>query len=716
MEKLRYTIPKTLYKKTIWAELAAAAVTAAGLIMCACDMFGFGYTLAEAFSGGIGGGMINVWNAIADAFGNQDYVILPSFEGASGSSGLFITLCLVLTITFAFLIARSGRAWPFLIFAIPPAIINTVFGLPLRVDSCAVLCIGIVTSILIVRHGTEGLLKNLFFMTTVIIAAAGIISIPAVSKSTEAPLPVASLRTDVASLAENMYYGRNPLKSGELTGGQRESGYETALEITMSAPHSTYLRGFIGDTYRGDRWDTLSNSLYYSRRNLMYWLKQSGFNAFGQTSQVKSLVGTEEDDEQNGTISIKTEKADARYAYIPYEIEGEVEGTRTWGGSFMTAGKFGRLTEYSYAAGDNSVKDWTETAARIFTQEDTENEEKIQAYLISESYYNQYVYQNYRYVSAADRELINDFLGGSGDQTKGHVDYKTAIENIKTYLKDNYIYTEDIGKEGDGAGSMLETFFESKKGYDVHFATAAVLMFRYYGIPARYAEGYLVTPEDAENMESGEPYELPLSRAHAWPEIYIDGVGFVPVEVSPDYIGLMEEADMNVGISNSSLVREFDEEINDDTQGRYEIGGDDALSLNTDIATIVLCILAAIVIGSLLTAISKKVWQRAKTYCRRRKIFMKAPPKMAVSAIYDFMESKDYPVKEEIVRLGNKAAYSRFPMTEKDRKTMLEYMKDAKKEKKEDEKNRGKESNNTDYAGHSDDNDSRLRRGRHIVG
>lgn len=51
---------------------------------------------------------------------------------------------------------------------------------------------------------------------------------------------------------------------------------------------------------------------------------------------------------------------------------------------------------------------------------------------------------------------------------------------------------------------------ETGKGYDVQFATAATLMFRYYGIPARYAEGYLLTPEDAEKMKAGEGYDLPL--------------------------------------------------------------------------------------------------------------------------------------------------------------------------------------------------------------
>ena len=62
------------------------------------------------------------------------------------------------------------------------------------------------------------------------------------------------------------------------------------------------------------------------------------------------------------------------------------------------------------------------------------------------------------------------------------------------------IYTEDLKEDGDEAGSMLETFFSSKKGYDVHFATAAVLMFRYYGIPARYAEGYQMCIRDRSGI------------------------------------------------------------------------------------------------------------------------------------------------------------------------------------------------------------------------
>ena len=65
----------------------------------------------------------------------------------------------------------------------------------------------------------------------------------------------------------------------------------------------------------------------------------------------------------------------------------------------------------------------------------------------------------------------------------------------------------------------LRPFSARRRDMTYTFATAAVLMFRYYGIPARYAEGYLVTPKDAKDMEEGQPYELPMERAHAWPDI-----------------------------------------------------------------------------------------------------------------------------------------------------------------------------------------------------
>lgn len=43
---------------------------------------------------------------------------------------------------------------------------------------------------------------------------------------------------------------------------------------------------------------------------------------------------------------------------------------------------------------------------------------------------------------------------------------------------------------GSGVDFVLNFLDGTRKGYSVHYATAAAMMFRYYGIPARYVEGF----------------------------------------------------------------------------------------------------------------------------------------------------------------------------------------------------------------------------------
>ena len=61
-------------------------------------------------------------------------------------------------------------------------------------------------------------------------------------------------------------------------------------------------------------------------------------------------------------------------------------------------------------------------------------------------------------------------------------------------------------------------------------------MFRYYGIPARYVEGYLITTDAAKKMQPGKKRTIRSDEQHAWPEIYIDGVSWVPIKVCTKYL------------------------------------------------------------------------------------------------------------------------------------------------------------------------------------
>ncbi|MBQ9347973.1 MAG: transglutaminase domain-containing protein, partial [Oscillibacter sp.] len=108
-------------------------------------------------------------------------------------------------------------------------------------------------------------------------------------------------------------------------------------------------------------------------------------------------------------------------------------------------------------------------------------------------------------------------------------------------------------------------------GYCQHFAAAAVLMYRLYGVPARYAAGYAALPssfapvygDEAEiGAENGETEGGPIAwyaritdrAAHAWAEIFLDGYGWTPVEVTP------ASADSAAGTQAAASYPGFDQE------------------------------------------------------------------------------------------------------------------------------------------------------------
>lgn len=133
------------------------------------------------------------------------------------------------------------------------------------------------------------------------------------------------------------------------------------------------------------------------------------------------------------------------------------------------------------------------------------------------------------------------------------------VQEIRRMFLEEYTYTLAPGKVPEGMDGVEYFLTENKRGYCVYFASAATLIFRMAGIPSRYVEGYVVTPDMAkinrrENVSvqrkiSGEMVEeeinyvtvtVPDNKAHAWVEIYIAGYGWIPVEVTPGYYSARE--------------------------------------------------------------------------------------------------------------------------------------------------------------------------------
>ncbi|MCM1272041.1 MAG: transglutaminase-like domain-containing protein [Clostridium sp.] len=127
------------------------------------------------------------------------------------------------------------------------------------------------------------------------------------------------------------------------------------------------------------------------------------------------------------------------------------------------------------------------------------------------------------------------------------------IEAIIEYYQENIPYTIRPGRTPRNADFINYFLQDNKKGYCAHYASAAVLMFRYMGIPARYVEGYAIDYSQmangdlVENAEYADYYdgyseigETALIRvnvtdadAHAWVEVYTSTKGWHVVDVTP---------------------------------------------------------------------------------------------------------------------------------------------------------------------------------------
>jgi transglutaminase-like putative cysteine protease len=100
--------------------------------------------------------------------------------------------------------------------------------------------------------------------------------------------------------------------------------------------------------------------------------------------------------------------------------------------------------------------------------------------------------------------------------------------------------TRWLGREGiyslrsrhAGADDPTAHFlFGDRTGYCVHFAHAAVYLMRSLGISSRVATGYMV-PESSRR--GGSAILIAGQNSHAWPEMYLEGVGWVVVDVVPE--------------------------------------------------------------------------------------------------------------------------------------------------------------------------------------
>jgi len=108
------------------------------------------------------------------------------------------------------------------------------------------------------------------------------------------------------------------------------------------------------------------------------------------------------------------------------------------------------------------------------------------------------------------------------------------VTALVSYLQQNYRYSLQVGHAQAGIDPVDQFLFRDHFGYCEQFASAATLMLRSLGIPARLVTGYATGDYDPVLNQA-----IVRERdAHAWVEAWFPGDGWVPVDPTPGFSGL----------------------------------------------------------------------------------------------------------------------------------------------------------------------------------
>ncbi len=295
-----------------------------------------------------------------------------------------------------------------------------------------------------------------------------------------------------------------------------------------------YLKDFEGMNYRNGEWvsgDSQLRSYCISDdmdeeqvTHIRRMLNEEGYGFFA------SRTGSQESSEKTPLqYTIRYHKLDRDAYPLPYFPDtGEMRDSDLAGDVLVEKGLLRRKVEFSAPGGSVfSREDIGELSYRAIPQESEELWNWYDSYVLRR-YLS--VPQSLAGVFAASRSMTGpDAYQGISRINRERLD--TAYR-VAAFLR-RYEYSLDLDELDKGTDPVEYFLTEGHEGYCVHFASAGVLILRAIGVPARYAEGYLLKRQAFLEGEDGVYTAVVLDRnRHAWAEIYLNHVGWIPIEMT----------------------------------------------------------------------------------------------------------------------------------------------------------------------------------------
>ncbi|MCR4604817.1 MAG: transglutaminase-like domain-containing protein [Eubacterium sp.] len=359
----------------------------------------------------------------------------------------------------------------------------------------------------------------------------------------------------------NMYPNTGGLSSGVLGGvNSVQLDYETDLKVTL-VPYDTkriYLRSFTGAWY----WPFENRWL----RDMTGEVPKPESTSSLTGRVLKDIFEKNNNKEKSSKAKIEVENTGAAIGvYLPYYMDSK-EGASEY---TIQPNQKKEMEYYPLLDESETAKKYSESLdedKKISGKENKKNKskkkdknkEKVSANLedsLSVKREKEDVSERaWLAVPDDNKEAVRKFCEEAGLK-KNSASVEETVKKLSDYYQKEIPYSYQPGLTPYDKDFVNYFLTENRKGYCAHFASAAVLIFRNLGIPARYVEGYVIDPSDIASdgtlkydKNSKEYYEgyNPLNNkevvevevsdaaAHAWLEVYDKSRGgWVIADVTP---------------------------------------------------------------------------------------------------------------------------------------------------------------------------------------
>lgn len=356
----------------------------------------------------------------------------------------------------------------------------------------------------------------------------------------------------------NYKISRGQMGSYSYMSGSKNSG-SVAITLVPYSKDPIYLKSFTGSNYDNNQWT--ENEDFESTKYINI-----------TANALKEAYEQQKDNCIMAKVSVQPLKNDDNFSYIPYNaVINSESGLNIISDSRIDASTNDTIDFYVYQP--IAEKDFNDAVDKEIEEKKAEKRAELQSQgidpdilgdeiyseiekerpvyepinlNIDDDEYYEYVCEKYLNVPENNKKVFDKICEENGFNK----DAENINEKISDYFKSNYTFTAYTGLIPWQTDFVDYFITQTKSGNMTHFASSATLLYRSMGIPARYAEGYIITPDDLDNADISEESSserifgiktdknvintvLDTKSSFAWVEIYEKGYGWKPINITP---------------------------------------------------------------------------------------------------------------------------------------------------------------------------------------